>query len=116
MLLYQILASTIYGTISKILTKTLNLKYQFQRGMKHLFYLIYSILYQIFNIIWVYLKKKHEKKSSDPSVRIYVNKIEKNNTFKVKTRYYFELLTPESMKLFGSTKSIRNYWKSISTL
>ena len=51
MLLYQILASTIYGTISKILTKTLNLKYQFQRGMKHLFYLIYSILYQIFNII-----------------------------------------------------------------
>ena len=77
MLLYQILASTIYGTISKILTKTLNLKYQFQRGMKHLFYLIYCILYQIFNIICVYLKKD-KKKSSDPSVRIYVNRIAKN--------------------------------------
>ena len=35
---------------------------------------------------------------------IYVNKIE-NRTFKIKTGYYFELLTPERMKLLGSTKS-----------
>ena len=35
---------------------------------------------------------------------IYVNKIENRITFKTKT-YYFELLTPETMKLLGSTKS-----------
>ena len=34
-------------------------------------------------------------------------KIKKNNriTFKIKARYYLELLTPETMKLLGSTKS-----------
>ena len=36
---------------------------------------------------------------------IYVNKIENRITFKIKTRYYLELLTPEIMKLLGSTKS-----------
>ena len=34
---------------------------------------------------------------------MYVNKIENRITFKIKTGYYFELLTPEAMKLFGST-------------
>ena len=36
---------------------------------------------------------------------IYVNKIENRITFKIKTGYYFELLTPETKKLLGSTKS-----------
>ena len=35
---------------------------------------------------------------------IYVNKIENRITFKIKTRYYLELLRPETMKLVGSTK------------
>ena len=35
---------------------------------------------------------------------IYVNKIENRITFKIKTRYYLEPLTPETMKLLGSTK------------
>ena len=34
-----------------------------------------------------------------------MNKIEYRFTFKLKTGYYFELLTPESMKLVRSTKS-----------
>ena len=34
-----------------------------------------------------------------------VNKIDNRITFKIKTGYYLELLTPESMKLLGSTKS-----------
>ena len=38
---------------------------------------------------------------------IYVNKIENRITFKIKTGYYLELLTPETMKLLGSTKSKR---------
>ena len=36
---------------------------------------------------------------------IYVNKIENRITFKVKTWYYLELLTPETMILLGNTKS-----------
>ena len=36
---------------------------------------------------------------------IYVNKIENRTRFKIKKGYYFELLTSETMKLLGSTKS-----------
>ena len=36
---------------------------------------------------------------------MYINQIEKRITFKIKTRYYLELLTPEKMKLLGSTRS-----------
>ena len=36
---------------------------------------------------------------------IYKNKIENRITFKRKTGYYLELLTPETIKLLGSTKS-----------
>ena len=38
-------------------------------------------------------------------MRTYTNKIENRITFKIKTGYYLELLTPETMKLLGSTKS-----------
>ena len=41
----------------------------------------------------------------NPSIRIYVNKIENRITFKIKTGYYLELLSLETMKLLGSTKS-----------
>ena len=36
-------------------------------------------------------------------MRIYVNKIENRITSKIKTGYHLELLTPEKMKLLGST-------------
>ena len=36
---------------------------------------------------------------------LYVNKIQNRITFKLKTGYYIELLTPETMKLLGNTKS-----------
>ena len=49
--------------------------------------------------------KKNEAVTDSPSIRIYINKIEKRIIFEIKTRYYFELLTPEIMKLLGSTKS-----------
>ena len=35
-------------------------------------------------------------------IYIYINKVENRITFKIKTGYYLELLTPETMKLFGS--------------
>ena len=36
---------------------------------------------------------------------IYVNKIENTIIFKIKTGYYLKLLTPDTMKLLGNTKS-----------
>ena len=52
-----------------------------------------------------YILKKHGENVDNPSTRIYVNKIEKRNTFKIKSGYYLELLTPETMKLRGSTEN-----------
>ena len=48
--------------------------------------------------------KKHETVTDNPSIMVYVNKIENRITFKIKTRYYLELLTPETMKVLGNTK------------
>ena len=45
-----------------------------------------------------YILKKHNKKIDNPSIRIYGDKIENRITFKIKTGYYLELLTPETMK------------------
>ena len=52
-----------------------------------------------------YIFKKHETFTDNTSIMISVNKIENRITFKIKTGYYVELLTPEKMKLLGSTKS-----------
>ena len=38
-------------------------------------------------------------------MQIHVNKIENRVTFKIKDKYSLELLTPETMKLLGSTKN-----------
>ena len=61
--------------------------------------------YQVFKIILSIFLKKHNENIDNPSIRIYVNKIENRITFKIKNGYYFELLTPEAMKLLGSTES-----------
>ena len=52
-----------------------------------------------------YILRKHSQNVDNPSIRIYVNKIENRITFKIKTGYYLELLTPETMKLLGSIES-----------
>ena len=52
-----------------------------------------------------YILKKHTESVDDPSIRIYINIIEKRITFKIRNGYYLELLTPETMKLLGSTES-----------
>ena len=54
-----------------------------------------------------YILKKHSESVDNPSIRMYVNRIENRITFKIKSGYYLELLTPETMKLLGSTESIR---------
>ena len=52
-----------------------------------------------------YILKKHSESVDNPSIRIYVNKIENRITFKIKSGYYLQLLTPEIMKLLGSTEN-----------
>ena len=62
------------------------------------------ILHQIFNII-LSIIKKHEAVTDNPQIRIHVNKIENRISFKIKTHYHLELLTPETKKLLGTTKN-----------
>ena len=52
-----------------------------------------------------YILKKHGEKTDNPSIKIYINKIEIRITFKIKTGHCLKFLTPETMKLLGSTKS-----------
>ena len=52
-----------------------------------------------------YILKKHSESVDNPSIRMYINRLENRNTFKIKNGYYLELLTPETMKLLGSTES-----------
>ena len=52
-----------------------------------------------------YILKKYGGNADQPSVHIYVTKIENRVTFKIKNRYSLELLTPETMKLLESTEN-----------
>ena len=52
-----------------------------------------------------YISKKHSESVGNPSVRMYINRIENRITFKIKNGYYLELLTPETMKLLGTIES-----------
>ena len=52
-----------------------------------------------------YILKKHSESVDNPSIRMYINRTENRITFKIKNGYYLELLTPETMKLLGSTES-----------
>ena len=52
-----------------------------------------------------YVFKKHSESVDNPPIRIYVNRNENRITFKIKSEYYLELLTPEAMKLLGSAES-----------
>ena len=57
-----------------------------------------------------------DKKTDNPSIRIYVNKIENRTTLKIKIGYYLELLTPETKKLLGTTKSKITKDKNVENL
>ena len=52
-----------------------------------------------------YILKNHGEDIDKPSVQIYVNKNENSVTFKIKNDYSLELLTPETIKLLGSTEN-----------
>ena len=61
--------------------------------------------YSVTNIqdYFEYILNQHEIVTDNLSIMIYVNKIENWMKFKIKTEYYLKLLTPETMKLCGST-------------
>ena len=52
-----------------------------------------------------FILKKHGENIDNPPIIIYVNKMENRITFKIKSGNFLELLTPETMKLLGSTES-----------
>ena len=51
-----------------------------------------------------FIIKKHETLTDNPQIQVYPNKVKNRIVFKIKTGYKLELLTPETMKLLGSTK------------
>ena len=53
-----------------------------------------------------FIIKKHETLTENPSKQIYLNKIKNRIVFKIKTCYKLELLTPETIKLLGSTNKV----------
>ena len=52
------------------------------------------------------------EKTINRSIRIYTKEAENRITLKIKTGYYLELLTPETMKLLRSTKSKKTKYKN----
>ena len=65
--------------------------------MGHSLYRISKAILSIF--------KKHNEKIDNPSIKIYANEMQNRITFKIKAWYYFELLTPETMKLLEALKT-----------
>ena len=53
-----------------------------------------------------YIIKKHEILTTIHPIHVYINRINNRQVFKIKDGYKLELLTPETMKLFGSTKKV----------
>ena len=49
---------------------------------------------------------KHETLTENLPMQIYPNKIKNRIAFKIKTGYKLDLLTPETMRLLGSTKKM----------
>ena len=81
---------------SKISAPTWNEEFELRDGS-------YSI--SDIQVYFEYILKKHSESVDNPPIRIYVNKIENRITFKIKSEYYLELLTPETTKLLGSAES-----------
>ena len=69
--------------------------------MKKLNYLMDQEIQDRFEFIF----KKYETVTDNPSIMIYINKIENRVTFKIKTGYQLEFFSPETTKFLGSTKS-----------
>ena len=72
--------------------------------MMNLICLVVLIQFLTFRITLNLSSKKHETLAENPPIHIYPNKIKNRIVFNIKRGYKLELLTPETMKLLGSTK------------
>ena len=52
-----------------------------------------------------YITKKHKELLTNPPIHIYIHRINNRLVFNIKDGYKLELQTPETMKLFRSTKN-----------
>ena len=104
-LLYQNLVFPIHGKTYKAHAITINPKYWAPNWNDK--FELPAISYSIADIqdYFEYILKKHWENINYPSIKIYVNKIENIIIFKIKTGYYLELLTSETMKLVGSNEN-----------
>ena len=93
----------IRGKILNLNIRTINLKILLQLGMMNL---ISDGSYSISDIqdYFECIVKKHEIITDNLPVEIYTNKIKSKIVFKIKTGYKLQLLSPGTMKLWGSTK------------
>ena len=81
----------------KISVETLNEQFELPDGS-------YSVSY--IQEYFEYIIKKHKTVNDNLSIKIYLNKTENRIAFKIKTRYYLELLlTERTIFLVGSSKS-----------
>ena len=55
-----------------------------------------------------YIIKINKTLSTNPSIHIYINRINNRLVFKIKDEYKLEFQTSETMKLFDSTKKKQN--------
>ena len=62
-----------------------------------------------------YITKKYETIGENAPILIYANTINNRIVFKIKTVYKLELLSKETMKLFGSTKILLMQIKIVKT-
>ena len=53
-----------------------------------------------------YIIKKHKKLKTIPAIYVYINRVNNRFEFEIKHGYKVELQTPETMKLFCSTKKL----------
>ena len=58
---------------------------------------------------WIWTGRCH---STIPTTHVYINRINNRLAFKIKDGYRLELETPETMKLFGSTKKLKDVTKT----
>ena len=90
MLLYQILVFTIHG--KNIESSYNNNKFKISAPKWSDTFHLPDGSYSVADIrdCFKYITKKHGEAVDNTSIRIYVNKIEKRITFKIKTGYYLE--------------------------
>ena len=99
---------SIYYTWKNIKTEYSNKKFKISAPTWNETFDLQDASYSIADVqdYFEFIIKKHEMLTENPSIQIYTNKIKNRIIFKIKTGYKLELLTPETIKLLGSTKKV----------